>query len=252
MKACRGKYIAFCEGDDFWHHPEKLQRQVDYMESHPECGMVFADCDVYHNDSGELQRNVRYTDGYQFPFKLSIEQILGNEKIRRWPWTCTTMIRMDLYEHLIEADPYLHQSEAFLIGDIQLFAELALLSDVIYIPECVATYRVHDKSVTNTTDDRKRLQFWISLSEMEMYLCDKHKLSNDIRKKAEAVWEDKCLCLAFHDRNAELAQKVREKKRNLTWKEWISYVGAKYMIINYGCRIAIILRNLIKNRKYYV
>lgn len=42
-KQAKGKYIAYCDGDDYWIDEYKLQRQVDYMEAHPECSLC------YHN-----------------------------------------------------------------------------------------------------------------------------------------------------------------------------------------------------------
>jgi len=41
MEKSNGKYIAICEGDDCWITPNKIQRQVDYMESHPDCTLCF-------------------------------------------------------------------------------------------------------------------------------------------------------------------------------------------------------------------
>ena len=55
-----GKYVALCEGDDCWVDERKLQKQVDYMESHPGCALCFTD--AYICQAGKIiERNLRDT-----------------------------------------------------------------------------------------------------------------------------------------------------------------------------------------------
>jgi glycosyltransferase involved in cell wall biosynthesis len=242
MKACRGNYVAFCEGDDYWHHPLKLQRQIDYLESHPECGLLFADYDFYHVNSRRLIKSYNCRKGFESPADLTTEDLLGSRRLM----TLTAVIRRDLYEHVVEKDPYLHQSENFLMGDTQLWVEAALISKVSYIPESLATYRVLDESASHSKDQIKHLRFYKSNYEMRLYLFDKHKLFEDMRKEAEAILYNKTLQLAFYERNVELASEIRKKKPTFTWKEWFLYFGAKHFAIHYVCRGAIFFRNTFR------
>lgn len=58
MPRCQGKYIAHCEGDDYWIDPYKLQKQVDFMEGNPEYSFIFHDCEILNQNSGSRQLRV--------------------------------------------------------------------------------------------------------------------------------------------------------------------------------------------------
>ncbi len=52
-KYLRGKYIAFCEGDDYWTDPMKLQKQVDFLEKNPEYVMCAHNYTIFEQNTGK-------------------------------------------------------------------------------------------------------------------------------------------------------------------------------------------------------
>ena len=52
LKECEGKYIALCEGDDYWNDPLKLQKQVSFLEANPDYVLCFHPIQILKTDGG--------------------------------------------------------------------------------------------------------------------------------------------------------------------------------------------------------
>lgn len=223
LKACSGKYIAYCEGDDYWHDPLKLQKQATFLENNQRYGLVFSDCNVWYEKSNITIYGFNKKQGFESEFDLDIETVIWGPPVR---WTCSAMAKSELIKEIISKDPFLHTSGNFKMADLQVWVELAMLEKVRYIPAPLATYRVLNESASRTNDIIKLLRFYRSVCDVRLYLIEKYKLPSSFREKEMESWLDNTFRLALFEHNPVLAKAAKKKCKNFTIKYRIFYAGA--------------------------
>lgn len=125
-KEAKGKYIAVCEGDDYWIDPYKLQKQFDFLETHPDFSMCFHS---YYEKKGE--------ELYLKPYTLKDELTLADfAKSIGGIQTLTVF-----HKHVITSKT--SQKDTGFTGSYFLYAILAELGKLKFINEPMAVYRVH-------------------------------------------------------------------------------------------------------------
>jgi glycosyltransferase involved in cell wall biosynthesis len=243
VKAAKGKYIAGCGGDDYWHRSDKIQKQVQFLEENMDYGLVHSDYDSYIENKGITIKNCFSVK--KFKHENASEKPLEFLMTRKAPiLAVTVMIRKTLFDQYF--DIALNKREGFMMEDTPLYIEIAANSKIHFIPESFATYRKLEESVTNSRNKKKFLKFWISASKMNLYYCFKYNLPSYVIEMHKKNWRHNSLKLAFIEKNIDLAQDVKAKDPNFLLKDWFWYLGAKYTLIRPIVLLAKILlkRNL--------
>lgn len=130
LRACRGQYIALLEGDDYWSSPWKLQKQVDYLDTHAECAICF------HNATMICDAGNQAPVGYCSPDQKelsTLEDLLRGNFIP----TCSTMFRRGLFKDFPEWYFTLK------MGDWSLHIFNAQHGTIGYINEIMGVHRIH-------------------------------------------------------------------------------------------------------------
>jgi glycosyltransferase involved in cell wall biosynthesis len=144
------KYLAICEGDDYWTDPLKLQKQVDFLEAHPDCNLVYTDVNGYY------QKDKKMTEGF-FGHGIYRRRKDTHRDIIMWGWflaPCTWV-----YRNGIVVYPEQKKKELF-YGDIFVLLSLSKNGHIHYIDEPTAVYRILEESASHTKDPVKKFNFW--------------------------------------------------------------------------------------------
>lgn len=134
LNECKGKYIALCEGDDYWTDPLKLQKQVDYISGHEKCNLVFTDVQLLEEGENRLKENWANITRNIYQFKDLIE--------RNVITTCTVLFRNS--NNNAGIDNWLKHFE---IGDYPLYLFLLRSGYAYYLKDITAVYRQHSGGI---------------------------------------------------------------------------------------------------------
>ncbi len=147
--ACRGKYIAWLEGDDYWRTPQKLQKQVALMESNPHysmCGtrtqFVTTSSDGAEKDTGVLE-----------PAVLKREYDLS-DFLTHYPMHTSSML---LRRDFVEFPDWL--TGLVIARDVCVFAFYAEKGPVGYLSDVVSCWRLHPGGMWTTKSAADQLQY---------------------------------------------------------------------------------------------
>lgn len=209
---CKGKYIAVCEGDDYWTDPYKLQRQVDFLENNPDYGLVHTDVDKYFEKSNSTIKSnfkhykVKHTE------PVSVDDIISY----RHPFvTCTICFRREIATQFIKDKNFAH---FFIIGDYPIVCEAASRWKIKYFDESTAVRRVLPESTSRSKDYNKLLSFSKSSEEVTKYIISKFNCSQNTARITKINLEKYRMKLYFLFGKTILLKQSIEKLINNQYK----------------------------------
>jgi len=197
--ACRGKYISFLDGDDFWHNPLKLQKQVDFLELYAEYDMVHSDVNIINTKNKYFIKNFHNKNKFRLE-KMSYENLLIENRIS----ICTVCMRK---ESLTKCTDYgLYKEKNWKMIDFPIWLEILNQGKIGYIDEALATYRILYESASHSKDAEKLLNFFKSFYDIKFFFITKYGCREDTKKKVIQNYHRGLLRLAFLVNDKDLAR----------------------------------------------
>lgn len=143
LEACNGKYIALCEGDDYWTDIHKLQTQVEFLETNPEYVLSFHNVFNLNEANQSKDRFIQK----KIPSNLNTEYLIENE----WTVPTCSMVFRNTNEALPEWFKKIKHSDytlQLILSNYGLFH---------YHDAIMGTYRIHSAGISNQFHSERNL-----------------------------------------------------------------------------------------------
>ena len=152
LEQARGKYIAICEGDDYWTDPLKLQKQIDIMEADNSLMACCTNSSLVDMSSNILEEKlIKAIVPDNKEGKYSLREFF--EQNHTYP-TASVVFRRSHFDEVCEKYKIMQNQY---LGDWTLWIAILCFGDMYYLDEVTSAYRINPTSVTHSKVDERRL-----------------------------------------------------------------------------------------------
>jgi len=169
-EACTGKYVALCEGDDYWTDPLKLQKQVEIMQANPHYSVCFHYANVVTTDN-------EFTGRFLGRIKGGSRQVTFDEVAPGFFPTASKVYRADIVGTMPD---FYFMEEA---GDFSLWLIILDKGNAYYIDESLSAYRIGVPGSANDRHSKKTKEEVIEYYETRVKILDLFDSYSDGRHK---------------------------------------------------------------------
>ena len=233
IHAARGEYVALLDGDDYWTDPHKLQRQVDFLDSHPDFSLCFHNAKLLFEGVEGMDRN--YNQEAE-PVTYTAEDLI----LRDWfIHSGSMMYRRKLFPKVF---PEFYDLPS---GDIPIGIFLAAHGKVRYLPEVMSVYRKNAQSVSAQVADHLGAKAFLTriavLEVMDRVLGGRHQAAIrktvaryhlEVAKQLMKAGDKDGLKQALREVQARKADLASDSRRMLSFLNMVHGIPGARALIN--------------------
>ena len=202
------KYIAICEGDDYWTDPHKLQKQVVFLDEHIDYGLCYTDFDLYDQNSKQFSHAVFESGIYKRPSSFE-DHLVNCGYIAPMSW----VYRKSVYEQL--------EYRVYTDGSFSMALAFLKQSKVYYLPEVTCVYRAHKGSASRPSSLKKYFKQYKGVFDTQLFFADKYHVEERIVKLIKSGSYIKLLPSAIQSKQDEFIAEaaIFFKENNFNYDE---------------------------------
>lgn len=246
LRACRGKYIADCAGDDFWIDDRKLELESRILDDDATIGIVHTNWLRHDEKAGTLAAAGEENQGSAVVNGRDLLADILMPGRRPAIHLCTSLYRNDWIRRAMQDYPQFFDPDAYRCEDVQISFLLARMGNVAYLDKPTLAYSCGGVSVSNPDSEEKQFHFWANVTRLSFDLAQTFNISDERLDRFFQKRIHKLLMHAFRSSRKSLKTEALKMQREMDIADDRQIRLAKLILLPCIWQVLLFVRNAVR------